>query len=103
MEGYTTEELMAEYKKACSLFGAYDVWMEDGGRHKGLYCRDCGADNDMSVLGVDSWLFSVPKNPKCSSCDKYFLTYAMGDGYSRYPRIAHECGTKCTSEKHWHH
>lgn len=101
MNGYTAEEVEKEYLKGLTLAGAYDVWFEDGGLDQGLYCRGCDTKHDPDCLAIDCWLFTVPKNPVCKSCDKNLITFAMGNGWSRYGDRDHSCISKCTSSKHY--
>lgn len=101
MDGYTAEEIEREYMKGLNLVGAYDVWFEDGGRDQGLYCRGCYTKHDKSCLGLDLFFFSIPKNPVCKSCDSHLITFAMGNGLSRYGDRDHKCCSRCTSSRYY--
>lgn len=100
MEAIKEGACRVAYSGYIKLYGAYDLWFEDGGRHKGLYCRGCGEDQDPSQIIYDAITNQNPKNTACSKCDKYMLTFSEGDGWSRYPSKGHSCNPKCTEDKH---
>ena len=101
MDNYTAVEIEHEYLKVFKAVGGTDVWAEDNGRDHGLYCSQCKRSQPMTVLFIDCFFFSIPKDPKCTNCGEHYISFAMGNGWSRSIDRDHKCVSRCTSSKHY--